>query len=293
MGGGQSKAKPAPLFSEPWRQIDWGDQRRDLQFVKTYKPQTEGQQLRILLHGPAGAGKSSFINSVQSVLQGRMYRQALVDNTSHETFTKKYQTFKVQKESSDTFYPFVFNDVMGLDPHKGVLVDDVKLALRGHIKDEYRFDPKSKLSEADPFYNKSPTSNDKVHVLVCVIAADTVPVLRDEIVRKVLDIRKEATRLGIPQVAILTKIDKACPEVNQDLKNVYRIKYMKEQMEKFSAEVGIPMNCIFPVMNYHEETNLNNDTDALILSTMRNIIICGDDYINFKKNQDDCSTNYV
>ncbi|XP_018530096.2 interferon-induced protein 44 [Lates calcarifer] len=138
MGAEQSKAKPAPLLSEPWRQIDWGDQQRDLQFVKTYKPQTEGQQLKILLHGPVGAGKSSFINSVQSVLHARMYRQALADNISHDSFTKQYETFKVQKESSDTVYPFVFNDIMGLDPNKGVLVDDIKLALRGHIKDGYR-----------------------------------------------------------------------------------------------------------------------------------------------------------
>ena len=70
------------------------DRQSTLRHVKDYRPQTEGQQLRILLLGPVGAGKSSFINSVQSVLYGRMYTQALVDNISSASFTKKvWRTF--------------------------------------------------------------------------------------------------------------------------------------------------------------------------------------------------------
>lgn len=76
------------------------DRQSALQYVKDYRPQTDGQQLRILLHGPVGAGKSSFINSVQSVLHDRMYAQALVD-TFHNCFTKRvWQTFDcVDKEN--------------------------------------------------------------------------------------------------------------------------------------------------------------------------------------------------
>ena len=65
------------------------DKQSTLQFVKNFKPHVEGQQIRILLHGPEGAGKSSFINSVQSVLLGEMYTQALEDNIGHDSFTKK------------------------------------------------------------------------------------------------------------------------------------------------------------------------------------------------------------
>ena len=64
------------------------DTQSTLQYLKNYKPLNEGQQLRILLHGPDGAGKSSFINSVQSIFRGRMYVQALADNTSGSSFTK-------------------------------------------------------------------------------------------------------------------------------------------------------------------------------------------------------------
>ena len=45
-------------------------------------------------------------------------------------FPLQYTTYKIQKGGPDTFHPFVFNDIMGLD-RKGVPVDDVKLALKG------------------------------------------------------------------------------------------------------------------------------------------------------------------
>lgn len=51
------------------------------------------------------------------------------------------------------------------------------------------------------------------------------------------------------------------------------------QMEELSSEVGIPMNCIFPVKNYHEEIDLNEDVDTLILSALKHIIEFGDDFI--------------
>ena len=36
----------------------------------------------------------------------------------------------------------------------------------------------------------------------------------------------------IPQVAIVTKIDEVCPEIMDDLKNVYKVEYMKEKVRQ-------------------------------------------------------------
>ncbi|XP_070844201.1 interferon-induced protein 44-like [Chaetodon trifascialis] len=212
-----------------------------------------------------------------------MYTQALVDNIFDVSFTRKYTTYKIQKGRSSTFYPFVFNDIMGLEQRGGVHVEDIKLALKGHVMDGYRFNPESKLSEDDRFYNKSPTDNDKVHVLVCVIDANNLSIMNKEVLQKIRDIRAEASDLGIPQVVIFTKPDRVSPEIKADVKNVYKVKILKQKLEKFSADVGIPMNCIFPVKNYHEEIDIDSDDDSLILSALRSIISFGDDYINFKQ----------
>ncbi|XP_053193447.1 interferon-induced protein 44-like [Scomber japonicus] len=295
MGGQNAKSpEPPPLLDKPWREINWNsDKQIDLKHVNDYKPHIEGRQLRILLHGPSGAGKSSFINSVKSVLQGRMCALALADNTFKDCFTKAYTTYKIEKGNRSTFYPFVFNDIMGLSKDKGVLVDDVKLALNGRVKEDYRFNPEHKLSEGDPYYNTTVNPNDKVHVLVCVMPANTTNQMIEEVIKKTREIRKATSELGIPQLAIITRIDMACPDIKEDLKNVYKSVYLKEKMEQFSADVGIPMNCIFPVKNYSEEIDLKDDVDSLVLNTLRHIIDFGEDFMNHKMKVPEGSHRYA
>lgn len=46
--------------------------------------------------------------------------------------------------------------------------------------------------------------------------------------------------------------------------------------------MGIPINFIFPVKNYHSETELNPDMDAIIMNAMRHIIDIGNDSLNRK-----------
>lgn len=51
----------------------------------------------------------------------------------------QYGTYKIQKGGPETFYPFLFTDIMGLEnrTNTGIAVEDIKLAMNGHIKDGY------------------------------------------------------------------------------------------------------------------------------------------------------------
>ncbi|XP_039674334.1 interferon-induced protein 44-like [Perca fluviatilis] len=262
--------------SEPWRKISWGDNARDLQYVKEYKPGNKDiKHVRILLYGPDGAGKSSFINSVSSVIQGRVTTPAL---TSDKSCNGTHETFKIRKEGNpETFCHFVFNDVMDLKDGDGICADDIKLALEGHVKEGYQFKPSSPLSPGDPGYNPRPSADDKVHVLVCVLSADSAEIT-DSVLKKMADIREAASELGIPQMAIGTHIDSACPETKKDLKNVYKSQQLKQKVKDFSAAVGVPENYIFPVKNYSDETDINDDVNTLILSALRQMINLGDNF---------------
>lgn len=53
-------------------------------------------------------------------------------------------------------------------------------------------------------------------------------------------------------------------------------------MEQFSKDVGVPLNCVFPVKNYHRENKLNGDVDSLILDALKNILNLGRDYLELE-----------
>ncbi|XP_044222619.1 interferon-induced protein 44-like [Thunnus albacares] len=271
------------VFSEPWRQISWGDKERDLQYVQNYTPaKGKVKHLRVLLYGPVGSGKSSFINSVSNVLRRRMSIPAAASSTtSDRSFTTKYETHKIRRGTSNSFYPIVFNDIMGLEEGtgQGVQAEDIKLAMMGRVKEGYKFNPVSALSDSDPGYNPSPSPDDRVHVLVCILSANAAEI-KESVLQKMKGIRETARDLGIPQMMMITKIDEACVETEKNLRNVYKSKYLKKKMKDFSSAVGIPMNCILSVKNYNEEINLINDVDTLILSALRLMIDFGDDFIH-------------
>ncbi|XP_035987097.1 interferon-induced protein 44-like [Fundulus heteroclitus] len=251
-----------------------------LHYLKRFQPQNdEVKHIRVLLYGPVGVGKSSFINSVNNVFQERMTQKALTSSTTADkSFTKKYKTYTIKREGSVN-YPFVFNDIMGLEDGdgRGVRADDLKLALMGHVKEGYTFNPISSLSHDDLYYNSSPSISDRVHVLVCIYDANASQ-MKSSVLQKMKEIREAASELGIPQLAILSHIDEACGETEKNLRNVCNSKHLIKKMGDFSSSLGIPMNCILPVKNYSEEIQLNQDVDTLILSALRLIIDFGDDY---------------
>ncbi|XP_060754520.1 interferon-induced protein 44-like [Neoarius graeffei] len=280
---GFMKSKPAPPkdFEEPWRNVDWNRKellKSELRQFQLNHP--EISHFRILLHGPVGAGKSCFINSVMSVFKGKIVIKAQEESSAGKSCTKTYKTYKITDANSQTL-PFVLNDVMGLENHEedGVHPRDIIHALHGHVKEDYKFNPASPLSHADPDFINDPNPNDKVHCLVSVVPADSITLMPNEVIQKMKNVRKEALSLGIPHVVLMTKIDALCPLAKKDLTEVYKSKKIKDTMEKCSHRLGPPVKCIFPVSNYYEECEPNNAKDVLILMAFKAIAEFIKDYI--------------
>ncbi|CAI5670325.1 unnamed protein product [Oreochromis niloticus] len=267
------------VFSQPWRPFPENNENI-LKFLKSYKPQNqEANHLRILFFGPVGAGKSSLINSIDSVLQGRVTGRNLTDTISGKSFTRKYKSHKFSKGRQGD-YSFVCNDIMGMEQNdSGVHMEDIKLALRGHVTEGYEFVPQQ-LRKGDEGYRSCPSLNDRVHVLVTVVPAGSVSLLSKEVVEKLKNIRLAASEMEIPQLAILTKVDEACPKAKQDPKNIYKSDYLKEQVEKLSQLLGLQVNCIFLVKNYNSEISTDDTIDAHILCALKQMIVYGDDFLN-------------
>ena len=62
------------------------------------------QHLRILLQSLVGAGKSSFINSINSVFQGRACTGALAAESSGASFTKKVSGSQMWYHNTPEYY---------------------------------------------------------------------------------------------------------------------------------------------------------------------------------------------
>ncbi|KAL7852977.1 hypothetical protein SRHO_G00187620 [Serrasalmus rhombeus] len=282
MGSKKSKPQPIPDFETPWRDIDWNKKEHlEAELTNIQLNHPELRCVRILLHGPVGAGKSCFINSVQSVFQGEIKTKAFEQANAKKSCTKKYKSYTITDKNA-VILPFVFNDVMGLETQDedGIHPKDIVNAMLGRIEDGYKFNPISPLSDGDPGFVREPRLEDKVHCLVSVVPASSISRMDTGIINKMDNVRKEAMNLGIPHVVVMTKVDDAvCPLVNEDLTQIYRSRKIKEKMLESSHRLGPPMKCIFPVSNYHEESNMNNTKDVLILTALLQIVKSAKDYI--------------
>ncbi|KAM9455146.1 interferon-induced protein 44-like [Clarias gariepinus] len=267
-----------------------------LRYIKKFQPATaESRKVNILLHGPIGAGKSSFINSINTAIQGKNTARALVDASSgnSQSYTLTFNNYHMKKAGTRSYYPFVFTDIMGLEPEntQGIQPKDIKNILKGHVKDGYTFNPVKPIGKDDPrFYRSDPGLRNRVHCLVSALPADKISLISDEVIQKMRDVRKTARDLGIPQVVVMSMVDKACPLVNQNLSKIYTSKRIKEKMKECSDRLGVPMNCIYPVQNYHEQVANDMDMDILILMAVTDIINFANNYVEdqvYKANQDD------
>uniref|UniRef100_A0A3B4DUB2 G domain-containing protein n=1 Tax=Pygocentrus nattereri TaxID=42514 RepID=A0A3B4DUB2_PYGNA len=258
------------------RPVEW---RYDQKLKEFQLSTPDVNQLRILLHGPIGAGKSSFINSVNTVLQGRNTTAALANSAADvesHSFTVKFKYHRLKKDGPGSFYPFVFTDIMGLEQSMGVCTDDIKNILDGHIKNGYTFNPAGPIEKDNQYYNSSPSLKDRVHCLVSVLPAHKISLTSDKVVSKMKEVRQKARDLGIPQVTIMTMVDEVCPLVKHDLEKIYTSKKIKE---KCRDGLGVPMNCIYPVKNYSEEITNYLHLDVLILVALKDIIMFANDYV--------------
>ncbi|KAL7868931.1 hypothetical protein SRHO_G00103150 [Serrasalmus rhombeus] len=272
---GPSPSKPV---IRRWREIPQ-TQRDMLAYLRRYRICNDITELRFLLYGPVGAGKSSTINTIKSIFEERQFITCLVSTETTASHTIDFQKFTVGSEKSGRT-PIAFYDVMGLEEGQiqGVHTDDIIKALKGNIRNGYKFQ-RTPISEDSDYYNKDPTLNDKIHCLVSVLPADKIRLTTDAVIDKMRIVRRAASALGIPQMVLLTRVDRTCEIVKESVNKVYQSKKIKEKMQECSNKLGVPMNCIFPVQNYYEETQLRPDINRLMLDTLIQLVHSASDFV--------------
>ncbi|XP_036970535.1 interferon-induced protein 44-like isoform X1 [Acanthopagrus latus] len=271
-------------LEKPWRTVIWESEMRTelMESIQSYKPSVSSvSQVRVLLIGPVGAGKSSFFNAINSVFRGHVTSQAM-SGSSTTSLTTQFRSFSLKAGREGKPLPIILCDTMGLEENtgSGLNIDDISNILKGHLPDRYQFNPSVPLDSEAHGYRKSPVLKDKIHCVAYVVDACKVSIMPTKLEEKLEAIRRKVNLMGIPQLVLLTKIDEACPLVKEDVRNVYKSDYIKEMMQEVSTRLGVPLSCVVPVKNYSEELELDPNCDILLLCAVQQMLRFADNYFD-------------
>ncbi|XP_010589464.1 interferon-induced protein 44-like [Loxodonta africana] len=266
------------------RRITRATQHREhlLAELRAYKPSTcLIPELRILMLGPVGSGKSTFINSVKSVFQGRVIRQAIV-GSDITSITEQYRIYSIKDGKDGISLPFMLCDSMGLDEKEeaGLCMDDIPHILKGCIPDRYQFNPEKPITPSHSTFITSPSLKERIHCVVFVLDVNSVNNLSSKMVQKLKRAHKDVLHYGIAHVALLTKVANWDEILQDDFLNMNKSVTYKSQIMHVSKMLSIPISNILMVGNYASEYEVNHLKDVLILSMLRQMLRATDDFLD-------------
>ncbi|KAK7136979.1 hypothetical protein R3I93_017142 [Phoxinus phoxinus] len=269
---------------KPWRNVLWTAERRDklMESIRNYKPLLKSvSRIRILMIGPVGAGKSSFFNSINSVFMGRITSKAM-SGSAGTSLTTQFRTYPVKDGREGKPLPFVLCDTMGLEEQSGagLDIDDISSILQGHVPDRYKFNPMASFQPDEQKASRPASLQEKIHCVVYVIDATKISIMSSKLEEKLTAIRRKVNSLGIAQIVLMTKVDEACPLVEEDLQSLYVSSYIKMKVQEVSSRLGVPVSCVLPVKNYSQELELELNCDVLLLTAIQQMLNFADDYLD-------------
>uniref|UniRef100_A0A8C0CXM6 Interferon induced protein 44 like n=1 Tax=Balaenoptera musculus TaxID=9771 RepID=A0A8C0CXM6_BALMU len=236
--------------------------------LRAYRPYADlVSEIRILLLGPVGSGKSSFFNSVKSIFHGHLTHQAIV-GSDVTSITEQYRIYSVKDGKDGKSLPFMLCDSMGLDEKEGVglCVADIPHILKGCVPDRYQFSPHKPITPKHPAFITSPSLKDRIHCVAYVFDINSIDNLSSKMVAKFKQVQKEVLNCG--DFVILSHVD-----------SLMFIKFIFPQIQNANKMLGIPLSNILVVENYASEREMDPLKDILILSALKQMFRAADDFL--------------
>ncbi|XP_052802964.1 interferon-induced protein 44-like [Mya arenaria] len=252
-----------PDLPNPWRKTaEWGPE-----LLESLKEEVKGIQppeeldvphFNILLIGPLGSGKSSFCNLVSSVFRGRISHRARVGGDSDISTTTMFTPYTFGDKASLQLY-----DTRGLAETDTLDLTQCNHMLEGNVPDFYEMASTSLISNDDADFQHWPKLSNKTHCVVFVLDGSTVDDISTPMLHKLKTYRNLLNRKEIPQAVLVTKIDKLCDKTDANVSSTFLSQTVKEVVEKVSELFKIPRNNIWPIKNYEEEVESDENINIL------------------------------
>ncbi|XP_041791129.1 interferon-induced protein 44-like [Chelmon rostratus] len=270
------------MLKSQWRDMEWTEEQKTnlMKTISSYRPSCEEvTQARVLLLGPVGSGKSSFISSVQSAFFGRVTNRAMVGSSS-TSFTKKLQSFNIRGQKGEDPNGLVLCDTMALGDGEmtELTLHDILSVIKGHVPEGHKFSPDQPVRSETTGYVKRPSLSGKIHCVVFVVNASKILTYPKGLSRIFQQLREHISDLGVHQVALMTHIDQICKETAKDVTQVYKSRVIQDMMDKAGALLGMSTSYIVPVKNYSSELAVDVNTDVLLLRAVDHILQYADLY---------------
>ncbi|XP_076099517.1 interferon-induced protein 44-like [Mytilus galloprovincialis] len=279
----EDKPNYSPL-EVPWRTTpQWNTKLFEelKEKIKKYKPLTELKvpQARVLLVGQVGAGKTSFFNTINSIFINYISRQACSGNAEH-SLTIVYRMYQIRNDVSGNPLNLRLHDTRGLEGDHGIDDHTLCCLLDGNLPDRFQFNPSAPVTPDITGFVATPKLADKIHCVVFVIDGSTVDDMPQKVIEKTKGFQTHMNQRGIPQIVLLTKIDKLCEAIHEDISQVFFSPVVQETVDGVSQILGLPRSHILPIKNYESEIELNEKLNILTLLTLQQILNSADDFMS-------------
>ncbi|XP_052787779.1 interferon-induced protein 44-like [Mya arenaria] len=254
------------LTPAPWRKIKEESLEAQSELIGSLKPCKEQgvSDFRVLLLGPTGSGKSSFVNTVRSTFMGRLSQKAAC-GLGPRGCTLAYTPYTVQTKDRKNL-SLRLCDTPGLTENLGIV--DVAFLLGGHVKDHHKFFAANQIDVESSDFVQKPQPRNKIHSVVFVLSVSDVNDPSTGLFEKLMEIKTMLNGKGIPYNTVLTKIDEVC----ENTEDIYKCAAVGEVVEKVAVKLGVSRNTVFPVKNYENEVELDEHVGALALISLKHIL---------------------
>ncbi|XP_048733020.2 interferon-induced protein 44-like isoform X1 [Ostrea edulis] len=302
----QSPQETSPdTLRQPWHEMDdyeWNETSLEhlLTEIEKYTPLAELRgrpkkirYVNVLLMGRIASGKSSFFNTVESVIKGRLSIRSRTDCAA-SSLAKSLDVYKVKGRRTFRHLRFRMLDCRCLEEDQSINSRDVEAILDGHVMDGYVFNQGTPISKDNSKFRKDPSIGDRVHCVLFVVDGSNPPeiTMSQNVEKQVKELQELMNGRRIPQLILLTKID-TIVTVKEDLSKVFHSRSVLEMRDKVAMSFGLPSYTVLPMQNLANSRTASTEIKMLTLYNLRQILRAADDYLENFEDEILADTNQI